>query len=206
VPDIVWEHRSPLQEDHLPQVSGEGGIRLRQHHGVAVLAIYVRRGGRETCHDALRKHFRLEMSSMPRLARTSRSRLVWAGHDQFLALTTAFSFAMEHDLLADALGESASLSDHSDSRFLVEIGGTRVRDLLAKLVSVDTHPSAFPVGMAVATTIEHTPINLWRENDDGNGDPVFLLISPRSYADSIWHLLTASAREFGVSTDNTEFS
>ena len=71
--------------------------------------------------------------------------------------------------------------------------------MLAKLCSLDLAASAFAVGAAAATAIDHTNVTLWREPDDLEG-PVFRFLVFATFAESLWHLFTASAAEFGAET------
>ena len=58
-------------------------------------------------------------------------------------------------------------------------------------------PTAFPVGTAAATSIDHTSVNLWR-GEDADGSPVFNLLVFTSFAESLWHTLLDSGAEYGI--------
>ena len=92
----------------------------------------------------------------------------------------------------------ASLSEQSDGRALIRISGPRARDLLAKFCSLDLHPAAFPVGSAAATSIDHTPVTLWRDEDGADGAAVFNLLVFSSFAESLWHTILDSGAEYGI--------
>ena len=70
---------------------------------------------------------------------------------------------------------------------------------MAKLVSLDLHDSAFPVGTAAATALDHTSINFWRA-PDADGLPVYDMLVFTSFADSLWHTMLDAAAEYGVRT------
>ncbi len=90
------------------------------------------------------------------------------------------------------LADFASLSDHSDGYAVFEVWGPKVREALAKGVSVDLHPSVFTDNVAV-TVIAHIGAIIWQSAPDRFSIAVF-----RSYAGSFWHWLGASAAEYGL--------
>ena len=94
--------------------------------------------------------------------------------------------------LASRLGDSASLSDHSDGYALFEVWGPKVRDVLAKGVPVDLHPECFTDDVAV-TVVAHIGAIVWQSGPDR-----FTLAVFRSYAGSFWHWLSASAASCGL--------
>jgi sarcosine oxidase subunit gamma len=67
-----------------------------------------------------------------------------------------------------------------------------VRDALAKGVPVDLHPTVFTDDVAV-TIISHIGAIVWQSAPDRFSIAIF-----RSYAQSFWHWLAASAAEFGL--------
>jgi len=79
-----------------------------------------------------------------------------------------------------------------------------VRDVLAKLSSLDLADSAFSVGWAAATSIDHTPVNLWRADDRPAGAPVFNILVLTSFAESLRQTFLDAAAEYGVDIVQTE--
>ena len=71
---------------------------------------------------------------------------------------------------------------------MIRIGGPQARAMLAKLSSIDLHPSAFPLGAAAATSIDHTSVNLWR-GDDCRWAGGFNLLVFATFAESLWHTM-----------------
>ena len=94
----------------------------------------------------------------------------------------------------------ASLSEQSDGRSLIRISGSRARDMLAKVCSLDLHPAAFPDGAAAASSIDHTSVNLWRGKDVGDEATFYLLVFA-TFAESLWHTLLDSGAEYGIAID-----
>ena len=117
---------------------------------------------------------------------------VWSGPNQWLALGPQSAEAVEARLGA-VFGTHASVFDQSGSRVLLELRGSRVRDVLAKGMSIDLHPRAFKTGDVAVTTASHLAVHLWQVADE----PVYRLLVVRTWFDSLWRWLAASAAEYG---------
>ena len=74
-----------------------------------------------------------------------------------------------------------------------------MRDCLAKGISIDLHPSVFPIGAFAQTRLHHTAILLER-----SGDIRFELYVLRTFAVSIWEWLIDAALPFGYDTSVEE--
>jgi heterotetrameric sarcosine oxidase gamma subunit len=99
--------------------------------------------------------------------------------------------------LREAVEDLAAVSDQTGGYAVLRLTGPRVRDALAKFIPLDLHARAFEPGAAASTSASHIPVTLWRLADDSDGQPVFEIAAPRSYAGSFWHVVTESAAEFG---------
>jgi heterotetrameric sarcosine oxidase gamma subunit len=80
----------------------------------------------------------------------------------------------------------------SAGRVRIRIMGPAARDVLAKGISLDLHPAAFPVGRSAQTGLQHTGVFLERVGDDS-----YEIYVPRTYAESIWEWLIDAAWPFG---------
>ncbi|HEY6484524.1 MAG TPA: sarcosine oxidase subunit gamma family protein [Steroidobacteraceae bacterium] len=98
--------------------------------------------------------------------------------------------------LRGALAEWAAVTDQSSGYAVLRLSGLHVRAALARIVPIDVHPRAFPIGAAASTATAHIAITLWRCADAPDG-AVFDIAVPRSFAGSFWHVLTSAAAEFG---------
>jgi sarcosine oxidase subunit gamma len=204
VAELFWKALSPLQHAAVPGLAGaaaaEPGIALSELRDFNRVQVMARRGRWKQAAAATKKLFGATPPDSPRAVFAKNAVLIWSGPDQFLALTERTAgHGFENPLagLKDASGDAASLSDQSDGRCLIRISGPRVRDALAKLVSLDLHDSAFPAGIAAATALDHTSINLWRA-PDADGLPVYDMLVFTSFADSLWHAMLDAAAEYGV--------
>ena len=144
-----------------------------------------------------RKATARQLPRTPQTVEADGALLIWSGPDQFLVLSPRGSATEKARSLFSG---TASLSEQSDGRSLIRISGTRARDMLAKVCSLDLHPSVFPVGAAAATSIDHTSVNLWRGADSA-GEAVFHLLVFATFAESLWHTLLDSGAEYGITID-----
>jgi heterotetrameric sarcosine oxidase gamma subunit len=89
-----------------------------------------------------------------------------------------------------AAGDGAVL-DLSSSRTWVTLSGPDAAGLLNRFLPLDLSDRAFPPGSSASTAFHHIGVTLWRD-DEG-----FNLLLPRSFAASLWEMLTESAAQFG---------
>ena len=93
--------------------------------------------------------------------------------------------------LATKLHDVAILTSLSHSRTRIFIEGAPARDVLAKGIPLDFHPTAFKPGMFAMTGIHHTPalVHCVSENR-------FEIYALRTFALSVYDWLTDAALEF----------
>lgn len=198
--DLVWLPRSPLGEAavaaRLATAAGPG-VRMREIGGFSLVLVMARRGRRASVADATARHFGTAPPQRPAAVPAGESVLIWGGPDQFYVLGPQAGAAAPVAPLRGLFGATASLSDQSDGRALIRIGGRHARDMLAKVSSVDLDPSVLAVGAAAATSVDHTSVLLWRGPDE-EGEAVFNLLVFASFAESLWKRLADSAAEFGL--------
>lgn len=83
-------------------------------------------------------------------------------------------------LLAEALGEAASLIDVSGAHVGVRVRGVGARAALGRFLPLDLHPRTMRPGQAAATLAAHLPVLLWQVDDR----PAYDLLCARSLAGS----------------------
>ena len=206
--DIVWKAHSPLQSRLVPGRFGaslaQPGIRLTDIRAFSLVQIMARRGQWDATTRAAKTCFGIEAPDRPKAVVGRKALLLWSGPDQFLALASQAGEAGSFETLRQAFAGAASLSDQSDARAFIRITGSRVRDVLAKLSSLDLSDTAFSIGWAAATLIDHTSVNLWRTDDTPAELPVFGILVLTSFAESLWQTFLDAAAEYGVDIGRTE--
>lgn len=96
-------------------------------------------------------------------------------------------------LIADELGDTASLFDQSQGRFVLRINGSNAKGLLSKGSSLNLDEGTFPEIGGSHTTLEHIPALITQRTSPA----CFELSVPRSYAGSLLSWIAEAALEFG---------
>lgn len=89
------------------------------------------------------------------------------------------------ELLAEALGDTASVIDLSGAYVGMCVRGAGARAALGKFLPLDLHPRAMQPGHAAATLAAHLPVLLWQYDDV----PTYDLLCTRSLASSFHRAL-----------------
>lgn len=195
--DVTWPVASPLETvataGRHGAIEGEAGVVMREIRDFRLFLVMARRGQAAALRKAARAAFGADPGDKPgAIAGKRGATLIWSGPDQFYALTPATG-SKQLDDLKTAFAGSASVSDQSGGRALIRVAGPRVRDCLAKLLSVDLHPDVFGVGDAAATPVAHMPVHVWRDGDD-----TFNILVFAGYAGALWTTLLDHGAEYGV--------
>ena len=176
----------------LGRPEGTPGLVVRELTQFALASVVARKNQAAQAAAAAQRAFDALPPAKPAIAAGKDLAFVWSGPGHWLALGPQVTESAEARLGA-VFGTHASVFDQSGSRVLLEFRGPRARDVLAKGVSIDLHPRAFRTGDVAVTTASHLAVHLWQVADE----PVYRLLVVRTYFDSLWRWLAASAAEFG---------
>lgn len=88
------------------------------------------------------------------------------------------------------------MTDQSDGRTILRIGGPRVRDALAKGIHIDLDPSAFKPGDTAITAVAYINVHFWQVDDR----PTYDVAMFRSFSVAFWDWLSGAAAEYGLAT------
>lgn len=204
VAEFSWDIRSPIERALAAGAygaQGDAGVSLTEIRNFDLVQVMARRGKAAEMGKAAKAHFGVAAPQTPKAVGTADATLIWSGPDQFFVLSKGDKHGI--GALAPAFVQSASLSDQSHARVLISISGAKARTMLAKLSSIDLHPDAFPVGVAAATSMDHTSVTLWR-GKDRDGQAVFNVLVFATFAESLWHTMLDSAAEYGVAIGHSE--
>lgn len=132
---------------------------------------------------------------LPRMANTSVKKDVlclWLSPSSWLMVTEeGRETALLATLAEKTKGQNAAVSDVSDLYTALHLEGAHVRDVLAKGMSIDLHPSAFPPRKAARTLLAGSPVILYHAEDATR----FEIYVDSSEADYVWNWLLTAARE-----------
>lgn len=176
----------------LGQRTTAAGLTVRELTQFRLATVIARNGQAAAVSQLAQYAHGIALPAQPRVTSGDEFAFVWSGPGQWLALGQPAAGAIEAQL-GSTLGASASIFDQGGSRTLLELRGSRVRDVLAKGMSIDLHPRAFQTGHVAVTTASHLAVHLWQVADE----PVYRLLVVRTYFDSLWRWLAASAAEYG---------
>lgn len=192
---VAWRPRGAWDGIAVPGRTGKSGegagvIALPlEHYGMAT--VIARQGVTRELAEHFASIYGVTLPTSPAVAKGRDCALVWAGPDQWFAVSSDRAFPGN---LAGGLNRIAAVSDQSDGRALLNLRGERLRDALAKGCPIDLHPRAFAAGAAAVTVIGRIGVHLWQlPSDDGMHVAVI-----RSMAGSFWSWLRSSAAEFGL--------
>jgi sarcosine oxidase subunit gamma len=166
---------------------------LRQD--LAIASVIARKGMHDVLADRVRTTYGLSLPSPLARASAGSVAFVWTAPDHWLATSERTDPASFEATLRTALSASASVSNQSDGRTIVRVGGPKAREALAKGVPLDLHPDAFNPGHAASTMVAHIGVTFWQLDDR----PSYEFAVFRSFAVAFWDFLVEASAEFGVS-------
>jgi methylglutamate dehydrogenase subunit D len=173
------------------KTNGEPGVVIAERLGLGLATVAVRKGA--PVRVAVKSSYGVNLPDESSVVQGPDVGFVGYGPGQWLAVSeTLGGEALARDL-GQRLKGLASISDQSGGRTVLRLSGPRARDMLAKGLPIDLHPSVFGPGSAATSTISLMGVQLWQV-DDG---PTYDIALFRSLSASFWRWLTASAAEFG---------
>lgn len=173
--------------------AGSAGVTATLLDGFGLATLIAAPGGTTALAQAVEAQLGIALPATPKIVSSASHDAIWSGPDQWLLRAeTRDGFGG----FLEALSAQAAVSDQSDARAAVRLSGPHVRDVLAKGVMLDLHPSTFAVGDVALTSIAHIGVHLWRLADGPDGS-LFEIMVARSMVGSFWSWFAASAAEFG---------
>lgn len=88
--------------------------------------------------------------------------------------------------------ETGPALDLSHSRTWIRVNGSRAVTLLNHFLPIDLRVGAFEQGAVASTAFHHVGVTLWRESAG------YSLLLPRSFAASLWEILSESTQQYGL--------
>jgi len=173
--------------------AGAPGVTIREITGCSLASVLARRGQRDAAADAAERAFGVRLPDRPKVTTGRGMTFIGTGPGQWLALAEPPQDGIEARV-SGALAGAVSVFEQSDSRVMLELRGDKVRDMLAKGVSVDLDPRAFKPGDAALTTVSHMAVQIWQTDEA----PVYRLLVIRTFFESFWSWLSSSAAEYGA--------
>ncbi len=176
---------------------GDPGVTLSERVDLGLASVMGRRGRAAALDEAVRAAYATDLPDSPRCVGGPAVAFVGTGAGQWLAVSERLANGALAADLARTLKGNASVSDQSDGRAVVRIRGPRARDVLAKGLPIDLHPSVFAPGSAATSIVSLMGVTLWQVDNAPTYDIAFF----RSLAGSFWKWLADSAAEFGYDVE-----
>lgn len=181
--------------------SGEPGVSFVERTGFSIASIVASKGKAGAVAEAVKSAFGIDLPVTPRRQDRNGLAFVWAGPEKWLALSRSEGARGEGargegdfaKTLSATLAGLAAVSDQSDGRCVIAVSGSRARDVLTKGLPIDLHFRVFQPGDTALTRAAHIDLQIWQLDNR----PSYEITVLRSFGQSFWHWLTASAAEYG---------
>jgi heterotetrameric sarcosine oxidase gamma subunit len=171
------------------------GVTVASCDDLALATVIARKGQLAPLAQKVRILYDIALPTGPKRVTAGAIAVIGMGPGQWLAVEQAsrdpqaFAAKLKNDLAG-----LASIADQSDARAVVRLSGPAARQVLAKGLPVDLHPSVFGPGDAALSQIALIGAHVWQLDET----PTYEIAVFRSLAGSFADWLIASAAEFGI--------
>lgn len=172
---------------------GAKRIALTLRNDVSLATIMTRRDTQPVLARKVQAEFGLALPGPLERAGTDSFALAWAAPGQWLAIAGGTDRSSFETRLTSALSGAASISNQSDGRTIIRIAGECSREVLAKGIPIDLHPSNFRPGSSAVTVAAHIGVHFWQLDDA----PTYEFAVFRSFAAAFLTFLIECSSEFG---------
>lgn len=167
-------------------------LAVHERTNVALATVIARRGRASELAAKVAQAFGIELPVTPLRQAYGAVAFIWSGPGLWLTECEGEIGRRFEARLRTELGNLAAVSDQSDGRAILRISGTRAREVLAKGLPVDTHPSVMQPGSVVLSAIGHIGVHLWQLDDT----PTYDCAIARSYARDFLHWAAMASAEY----------
>lgn len=182
-----------VQGRHGAEVDAPGVI-ISLRDNLALASVMVRNSKAEDLQRRINEKFGVVLPSTPRHVTNGPFSLAWAGPGRWLAAHANEAPSLFEKRLGAEFSGLASVTNQSDGRSIIRVGGPKARETLAKGVPLDLDPRAFSPGDTALTVAAHVNVHFWQID----AAPTYDFAVFRSFAAAFCRWLLASAAEFGA--------
>ena len=167
------------------------GVSIAEVTGRAIVSVSVPARGKDALSRAFADTYRIAVPSVGSscVSEEGTARLLGLQRDQMFLLFDCLEPGPVRQAAA-RLGNSAYLTDQSDSWAMIEASGPNFLAAMERLCPVDLDEQVFPVDGVIRTVMEHLAVIIIREKSDS-----FVLLSPRSSAASFLQMLETAVSD-----------
>ncbi len=174
--------------------TGQRGLRISEIRGWHLAQLAVFNASRSEFTESLRPLLGDLPSAVGIRVMCARAKILRTAFDQYWVIATDAQLMSDLALAVPPAAGSVTALSHSRVRLGIE--GYPVRELLAKGMAIDLHPTVFDVGQFAQTALHHTGVVVER-----SGETRYELYALRTFAESIWDWLIDAARPFGYEVE-----
>ena len=157
------------------------------------------RGGPSDADTAMAAHqvLGLDLPVTPNTVAVSGDRAaLWLSPDEWLVVVPFPTRAQTIDELERALsGRHVSITDVSANRTILELGGPKAREVLAKGCGLDLHPRAFKAGQCAQTVVARSQAVIWQIDET----PTYRVLVRPSFAAYLTDFFIDAMKEYALS-------
>ncbi len=193
----TYLRQSPLAHLHLIARAREpdsvtAGVRLDER---SFRRQFVLRGDADDAAfvAAVERELGTPLALLPNTVAGDTVRVIWLGPDEWLVVADP-DIDLGAKLDAVTNNRHAAVSDVSESRTILTLGGTRARAVLAKGCALDFHASAFGPASCAQSMLAKAHVILHQTSDA----PQFEIYVHRSFAEYLWAWLEDASAEYGL--------
>ncbi len=188
--------QSPLAH-HFEAIRGTGLV-ATDRCGLSIAMLVARNGRIEELAKAVEGRYGIELPFGPSRSAFGPYAFLGVSRDSWLVVSEQAS-RLETEL-RNVVAKAASVADQSDAYGVLQLSGPKLRNVLPKMLPLDLHPKAFPVGHVASTVAAHVAVRLWRLDDAPDGSPTCEVAIGRSFVRTFWFVFSECAAEIGATT------
>lgn len=120
---------------------------------------------------------------------------LWLSPDEWLIVVPFATQAQTIDDLKRALaGKHVSITDVSSNRTILELSGSKSREVLAKGCGLDLHPRAFKAGQCAQTVVARSQAVIWQMDET----PTYRVLVRPSFAAYLTDFFIDAMKEYAL--------
>ena len=166
--------------------------RIVERADLALVSIATPLNGATALTTALRTQWKLPMPTARQCTVKGNMRAIKTAPDQIM-LVFPHEGSNANETVQSKLDGAGYTTEQTDSWFVLEVSGPDTQNALERLCPLDLHQDVFPINSSGRTNMEHVSVLLVRVADDQ-----YLMMSPRSSAQSFLHAIQTSFSNVGA--------
>ncbi len=151
----MTDHTLTARSAFAKQPNQHAGLTLDAIEPPAIVSIAIPNGGEAALVAALQGAYNIDLPAVGQTVISDDATFLRLARDQMFVLFPQPANGRPTDAVADVLGETAYLTDQSDSWATLRIAGGNCRAALERICPLDLDAAIFPPGTVARTAMEH---------------------------------------------------